>query len=193
MKFGRGFQRVRIPPGQSIASGPVANLAAPATTVGLMRSAANKWAVGLQPRNHRHSGAQGFTAPEGSILVSALASERGTGGVVDHGTVAEEAPVTWEALVLPANDIRASGGPVTSLRRAGPTPMQARPVWRQVRPARRRSIGMQVGAPREDRRSADEARESDDRIVAKKSGNGWQPKPAEQRRSVSRENRRREP
>ena len=103
MKFGRGFQRVRIPPGQSIASGPVANLAAPATTVGLMRSAANKWAVGLQSRNHRHSGAQGFTAPEGSILVSALASTRGTGGVGDHGTLAEEAPVTWEALVLPAN------------------------------------------------------------------------------------------
>ena len=192
MKFGRGFQRVQAPPGQSVASGPVANLAALATTVGLMRSAANKWAVGLQPRNHRHSGAQGFTAPEGSILVSALASERGTGGVVDHGTFAEETPVTWEALVLPA---RSSGtrGPVIALRRAGTTSMQSRPVWRRVRLARRRSIDMQVGAPREDRRSTDEARESDDRIVAMKSGNGRQPKPAEQRRSVSRENRRREP
>ena len=103
MKFREGFQRVQAPPGQSIASRPVANLAAPATTVGLMRSAANKWAVGSQPRNHRHSGAQGFTAAEGSILVSVLASERGTGGVVDHGTFAEETPVTWEALVLPAN------------------------------------------------------------------------------------------
>ena len=192
MKFREGFQRVQAPPGQSIASRPVANLAAPATTVGLMRSAANKWAVGSQPRNHRHSGAQGFTAAEGSILVSVLASERGTGGVVDHGTFAEETPVTWEALVLPA---KSSGtrGPVIALRRAGPTSMQSRPVWRQVRLAHRNSIDMQVSVPREDRRSTEETRESDDRIVAVTSGNGRHPKPAERRRSVSRETRRREP
>ena len=193
MKFGRGFQRVQAPPGQSVASRPVANLAAPATTVGLMRSAANKWAVESQPRNHRHSGAQGFTAPEGSILVSNMVSERGTGGVVDHGTFAEETPVTWEALVLPVG-IPDRGEPVRSdLRRAEPLSMQARPVLRFVRMARRTSIGLQVGAPREDRRRTDETRESDGRIVAMKSGNGWQPKPAEQRRSVSRESFRRAP
>ena len=90
MKFGDGLQRVQTPSGQSLASGPVARLAAPAVTMGLMRSQASKWAVGWQPRNHRHSGAQGFTAPEGSIFVSALASERRTGGVVDHGECEHE-------------------------------------------------------------------------------------------------------
>ena len=66
MKFGGGLQRVQIPSGQNLVSGPVARLAASAVTVGLMRSHASKWAVGLQPRNHRHSGARGFTVPEGS-------------------------------------------------------------------------------------------------------------------------------
>ena len=134
--------------------------------------------------------------PEGSILVSDLASERGTDGVVDHGTLEEEAPATWEALVLPA-DVRDTGNRY-ALRRAEPPSMQVRPVLRiQIRMARRSSIGLQVGAPRENRRSIDEAGDSDDRIVAMKSGNGWHrsraPKPAEQRRSVLGENIRKEP
>jgi len=115
MKFGEGFQRVQSPSGQSVASGPVARLAATAATTGLMRSQANKWAVGLQPRNHRHSGAQGFTAPEGSTCVSDLASEQGTGGVEGHGTLEEETPATWETPVLPVGD-PGHEGPVTSPR-----------------------------------------------------------------------------
>jgi hypothetical protein len=113
--------------------------------------------------------------------------------VVDHGMLEEETPVTWEALVLPAEH-PGYGGPVTSLRRAEPLSMQVRPVWRHVRRARRRSVDMQVGTQsREDRRGTDETWVSDDRIVAMKWGNGWHPKPAEQRRSVSREIFRREP
>lgn len=192
MKFRDGLQRVQIPPGQSVASRPVARLAASAVTVGLMRSQANKWAVGWQPRNHRHSGAQGFTAPEGSISVGVLASLRGTGGVVDHGTLEEEAPVTWEALVLPAAN-PGPGGPATSPRRAARLSMHERPVLRENRMARRISIDQQVGTSRENRRGTDETRESDGRIVAMKSGNGWHPKPVEQRRPVPEENFRREP
>ena len=192
MKFGDGLQRVQIPSGQSLASGPVARLAASAVTMGLMRSQANKWAVGWQPRNHRYPGAQGFTAPEGSIFVSALASLRRTGGVVDHGTLEKETPVTWEALVLPVEN-PGHGGPVTSPRRATGGSMHEGPVLRENRMARRISIDLQVDAARENRRGIDETRESDDRIVAMKSGNGWHPKPAEQRRSVLKENFRREP
>lgn len=61
----------------------------------------------------------------------------------------------------------------------------------------RRSALLKVGTPREDQRRsparvqpcrglADEARESDGRIGARKSGNGRHPDPAEQRRPVPR-------
>ncbi len=45
-----------------------------------------------------------------------MASQRGTGGMVDRGTVEEDDPVTREILVFLAK-IRRSGEPVTRLRR----------------------------------------------------------------------------
>ena len=61
-----------------------------------MRSQASGWAAGKQPRNQRIPDAQGIGFPESSTPEGTMASQRGTGGVVDCGTVEEDGPVTWD-------------------------------------------------------------------------------------------------
>ena len=102
-----------------------------------------------------------------------MASRRGAGGVVDCGTAEEDDPVTWETPDCPV------GG--SGRRRTGD------PLRRAV--GCKRSDGRQRGGkattghrtdacptgkawPRADRRRAEAAGESEDRIRAMKVGNG---------------------
>jgi hypothetical protein len=113
MKFRRDVQWVRIPPGQSLASRPVARLAAVGVRLAakaaslaampvtgrLMCSQANVQAAGnaasksLIFRMPRTSG-----CAEGSTLEGHRASREGSGGVLDWGMHEEDIPATWEAL-----------------------------------------------------------------------------------------------
>ncbi len=64
-------------------------------------------------------GAQGFVQPEGHGGLCAM-GEQGSvpSGVYDYGTLEEDGPETWEALISPCEIPGLSGEPVTRLRRA---------------------------------------------------------------------------
>ena len=93
---------------------PVASLAAVAATRSSMRRYASKWAVG----NCSHEmtfflGAQGFMQPEGHGGLCAMGKQGSApSGVYDYGTLEEDGPETWEALISPCEANRTS-------RRAG--------------------------------------------------------------------------
>jgi len=119
---------------------------------------------------------KGFLSRKAASPEARVASQRGTGGVLDCGTAEEDGTATWETLVFlecqPAlrrpGDQTSGVPPAACVRGAG-----------AVRHEERRAR-IKVGAPREDQRcnrsatggSADEARESDGRIRATRRGNG---------------------
>ena len=128
------------------------------------------------------SGAEGFSAPEGSIIDDDMASRRWTGGILDRGTFEQDTPVTWETLDRPWDSIRASG-------ETGDQPPDAPLVNRCMSGRVRTSIGS---------RGKDPARE-DRSEVRRGKGVGWPnksdevgerpaPDPAEQRGPVPEEN-----
>ena len=94
----------------------------------------------------------------------------------DHGTLEEDATVTWEALTLPWGS-PGYGGPVTSLQRAARLSIRERPVWWSGlvdHLAHRRASIPEVGSSRgKTGGRADGMRDSDDRIVGMKAGNDW--------------------
>ena len=62
VKFGEAVLWVRAPPGQSVASGPVASLAATSATGRLMRRWASEWAAASQSRNEEVPALKGSEA-----------------------------------------------------------------------------------------------------------------------------------
>jgi hypothetical protein len=112
MKFREVVLWVRAPSGQSIASRPVARLAATSAMARLMRRQANDWATGNQPRNCGKPGAQGISKLERSSLGGARASRRGSSGAVECGTAEEDNPVTWETLTFSSGKYPGHGVPV---------------------------------------------------------------------------------
>lgn len=56
----------------------------------------------VAPKSSNFPVAEWVPLPEGSTSEAIRRVEGGTGGVVVCGTVEEEGPVTWEALVRPA-------------------------------------------------------------------------------------------
>jgi len=127
LKFRGVVLWVRAPSCQSLTSRHVARLAVASVMGWLMRSQANGWAAGLQPRNVEGSGAQEFARSESSSLGGVWVSRRGTGGVADCGTAEEDDPVTWETLAVPGK-ARRCGGPVPVLRRAARLTGHERPA-----------------------------------------------------------------
>mgnify|MGYP001827442260 CR=1 FL=1 len=173
---------VQAPPGQSLASGPVANLAASPVTVRLMRRGASGWAVGNQSRNLAN-----FRCPKGH-LPGRQQLRRRFGEPKENRRDSRPWHVRrgWTSNLggpcFPPDGTRGRGDPVKHLLRSL---MGAR-------------AGGAENAPRQEagfvRRGSERvgARESDGRIRAMMVGNGWHPDPAEQRRPVPGENFRRE-
>ena len=101
-----------------------------------------------------------------------MASRRETGGVVDCGTAEEDGPVTWEAPDRPVGGSgqRRTGDP---LRRAvGGRRTGGRLRDGNVEVHRKNACPTGKARPRANRRSAEAAGESEDRIRAKKVENG---------------------
>lgn len=66
-----------------------------------MRRHAKMWAVGMQPRKHQHTGAQGFIVLEGSSASNAKDEELvHPAGCSTTARIKEDGPVIWEALPL---------------------------------------------------------------------------------------------
>ncbi len=195
MKFRIVVPWVQAPPGQSLASRPVARLAVVSVMGWLMRSQADDSAADNSPEISVCAGAQGVIRPESSSLGGdngePTRNRRGRG--LRRGRRGSHSNL---------------GRPMTFLRRLrdrGPANNPNAPSGSGRLPGRSRtSVHAKVGTPREDRRRsrvkarkglaglADEAWESDGCIRATMVGNGRHPDPAEQRRPVPRESFRRE-
>ena len=133
---------MQAPPGQSLASRPVASLTAVAVTGRLVRRQASGSATGLQSRNTYVPCARGVGAPESSTRGSVMGELSRTGGMLDCGTLEEGAPVTWETPAV-LGDIRERGDP------GDRTPVRRTLVSARV--AQKKSAHTEVGAAREDR------------------------------------------
>ena len=62
----------------------------------MKRSQASGWAAGMQPRNTLIPVLKGSLTLKAASPEAQMASQRGTGGVLDCGTAEEDGPVTWE-------------------------------------------------------------------------------------------------
>lgn len=187
---------MRAPLGQRRAGRPIVSLAVGTVTERLMRRQTNEWAVGNQSRNVLIPVAHRVALLESSTSKALQASRRGTGGMHDHGTFEEDTPVTWETLVPPCRNDRATEPRTASLRRAARMPRLGRPVSRckprgtqnksrlQGRPRRGKTEGKpSKGGRNIDSRNphqgeesmflADRTRESDGLIRAMTAGNEW--------------------
>jgi len=209
MKFRRDVQWVRIPPGQSLASRPVASLAAVVARLAaivasladiapvtgrLMCRQANVQAAGKaasKSRIFRMPRASGCT--EGSTLEGHRASREGSGGVLDWGMHEEDIPATWEALAdlvqnrATEDRIPFSSAPFVMRERERPV-SQSKAAWHaeKIRPPQgRRDRGKTGGAPiRQGSRMASYEQRRRGTLA---------PDPPEQRRPVPVESFRREP
>ena len=74
-----------------------------------MRRPASAWAVQLSLENVLPV-VHGVNKPEDCIVVVATGRDvNDTGGVAEHGTFADDGPVTWEALISPREECRPRG------------------------------------------------------------------------------------
>lgn len=95
---------IKAEPGRSVAS-----LATASVTTSAMRRHVSARAVQLSLENVL-SVVQGFNIPEDSIdVVVSGRDDVDTGGVAEHGTFADDGPVTWEALISPREERRPRG------------------------------------------------------------------------------------
>ena len=109
---------MKVLPGQSIASRPVADLAAVPVTGPLMRRKAGAWAAGLQSRNRYDRGAEGVRPPERSILGDNKASRSRDRRDVGLRHVLKWTPQQPGRPSAFLGKTPGHGGPATSLRRA---------------------------------------------------------------------------
>lgn len=149
----------------------------------------------MRPRNHPYTGAQAVPQVESSILIGDLASQRGTGGVVDHSALEEDIPATWETPDHRLGEsTRFRGGPKTCLRRAVGGRRTNGRCGDSGRQARRTNVGSEIGRTEgKPEASPTTAGESEVSIRAMKSGNDWHRTRQSKGKTVPEENSRRDP
>jgi hypothetical protein len=95
---------IKAEPGRSVAS-----LATASVTTSAMRRHASAWAVQFSLENVLPV-VHGVNKPEDRITVVVTGQDDSdTGGVAEHGTSADDGPVTWEALISPREECRQRG------------------------------------------------------------------------------------